>query len=269
MLEAISGVVTIGLLALSAVVGVRLVRLGRRDEDGRALLYLGLYFLLHASLATGFSLATYLGWSDVDLALPDLAARVLNAGFFVFSTLGLAFLLLFTQLTFRASSPVARSIVAGLTMLMSVSVVALGASEGFGVRVLNGPAYWVHFAARVACWAWVAFESLRYWGRQRRRLALGLADPVVSNRFLLWGLWGALIAVLSFSDPVARLWYFSLAGTTTQWLPEVGRPIIAATVPIACALNAAAIALMVLTFFPVPAYRRWIAERHAARAGTA
>jgi hypothetical protein len=264
VLQAISGVVTVGLLVLSTVVGVRLVRLGRRDDDG-AVPFLGLYLLLHQALATGLSVATYVGWSSAEMALPDAAARALNAGFFVFSTIGLVCLLLFTQRTFRPRSPAARSLVGGLGMLMAVSTAAIGGTSGFAVEVLPGPAYWTHFAARVACWVWVAFESFSYWGRQRRRLALGLADPIVTNRFLLWGLWGLLIAILSFSDPVARLWYYSLAETTTAWVPEVGRPIIDATVPVACGLNAAALVLMVLTFYRVPAYRRWIEGRHAGR----
>lgn len=263
VLQAISGIVTIGLLGLSSVVGVRLLRLGRSDGGG-AVRFLGLYFLLHGALATGLSVATYVGWSSAEMALPERAARALNAGFFVASTLGLTCLLLFTQRTFRPSSATGYRLAGGLVMLMAVSVVALGAAEGFEVRVLNGPAYWVHFATRVACWGWVAFESFGYWRRQRRRLALGLADPVVTNRFLLWGLWALLFAVLAFADPIARLWYVSLAKTTTVWVPAVGRPIIEATVPVACALNLAAVVLMVLTFFPTPAYRRWIAARHAA-----
>jgi len=262
VLEAISGVVTIGLLALSSVVGVRLLRL--RGDEGRAVRFLGLYFLLHGALATGLSVATYVGWASAEMALPELAARALNAGFFVSSTLGVTCLLLFTQRTFRPASATGHSLAGGLIMLMAVSVATLGAAEGFEVRVINGPAYWVHFAARVASWTWVALESFGYWRQQRRRLALGLADPVITNRFLLWGLWAALFAVLAFADPVARFWYVSLAESTTVWVPEVGRPIIAATVPVACALNLAAVVLMVLTFFPTPAYRRWIAARHAA-----
>jgi hypothetical protein len=263
VLQAISGAVTIGLLVLSSIVGMRLVRRGGSD-DGGAVRLLGLYFLLHGALATGLSVATYVGWSAAELQLPALAARALNGGFFVASTLGVGCLLLFTQRTFRAGSATGRSLAGGLAMLMAVSAVVLGASEGFEVRVVNGPAYWVHFAARVASWTWVALESFAYWRQQRRRLALGLADPVVTNRFLLWGLWAALFALLAFADPIARLWYVTLAESTSVWVPEVGRPIIAATVPVACALNAAAVVLMVLTFFPTPAYRRWILARHAA-----
>jgi hypothetical protein len=258
VLEAIAGVVTLALLGLSAAVGVRLVRRGRGD-GGRPLLFLGLYFLLYSALATGLSVATYMGWSSVELVLPDLVARSLNAGFFLTSTLGLSFLLLFTQRTFRPHSPAARTTVWGGALLMGVAAAALGASEGFEVRVLPGPAYWVHFAARIACWVWVAWESFAFYAIQRRRLAIGLADPVVTNRFLLWGVWATVLSLLAFADPVARLWYFHLAGTTTQWIPEIGRPIIEATVPIACGLNVAAVVLMVLTFFPTAGYRRWLA----------
>ncbi len=41
--------------------------------------------------------------------------------------------------------------------------------------------------AFLAAYSWTASESLRYHGLMRRRSAVGLADPVVTNRFLLWG----------------------------------------------------------------------------------
>ena len=261
MLELVSGLVTAGLLAVSAIVGTRLLRLARRDGGG-PVAFLGLYFLVYGALATGFSIATYVGWSSAALALPDPVARLLNGVFFVTATAGLGCLLVFTQRTFRPDSRAARAAAWGLGTVMALATAALAVTEGFEVRVLNGPAYWVHFAARVAIWLWVAGESLAYWTKQRRRLAIGLADPVVTNRFFLWGVWGLVVALLAFSDPLARLWYVALAGTTSQWLPEVGRPIIEATVPLACGLNACALILMGLTFFPTRGYRRWLEARH-------
>ncbi|MGH7291036.1 MAG: hypothetical protein ACREJT_07505, partial [Myxococcota bacterium] len=38
--------------------------------------------------------------------------------------------------------------------------------------------------------AWTAIEGLRHYRMMRKRLVLGLADPVVANRFLLWGFTG-------------------------------------------------------------------------------
>ncbi len=261
MLEAVSGLVTIGLLVLSGVVGFRLIQRAQR-YDGGPVLFLGLYFLVYGALATGLSLATYVGWSSAALALPERGARILNGAFFVTATAGMSCLLLFTRQTFRPESAAARTMVWGIGGLLALSTALLAATEGFEVRVVNGPAYWVHFVARVACWVWVAGESLAYWTKQRRRLALGLADPVVANRFLLWGIWGLVVALLAFSDPLARFWYYAAAGTATRWIPELGRPIIDATIPIACGLNAAALVLMVLTFFPPTTYRRWLLTRH-------
>jgi hypothetical protein len=93
LLQAISALVTVGLVVLSAVVGVRLLRIGRGD-DGGAVRALGCYFLLHGALATALSVATYVGWSSAELAFPDAVVRGINAGFFVFSTAGLTCLLL-------------------------------------------------------------------------------------------------------------------------------------------------------------------------------
>ena len=60
---------------------------------------------------------------------------------------------------------------------------------------------------KIACLAWGALESLRYWRVTQRRVALGLADPLVSASFLAWGIslgagalgfaliWAALLAL--------------------------------------------------------------------------
>lgn len=50
------------------------------------------------------------------------------------------------------------------------------------------------FATRAADWLrgiallWGGTESLRYWAQLRKRINLGLADPIVARRFLLWGI---------------------------------------------------------------------------------
>ena len=55
MLEAISGLTILGLMGLSAAVGIRLLRLGRRDGGGPEL-WLGLYFVIYGCLATTASI---------------------------------------------------------------------------------------------------------------------------------------------------------------------------------------------------------------------
>ena len=265
MLEAISGLVELGLLGMSTVIGMRLVRLAPGGSRGPEM-WLGLYFLIYSALATALSVGTYVGWSSASITLPDLAVRCLNGGFFATSTVGLTCLLLFTQRTFRPESEAAATGIGVTAGIMAATAIWVGLSDRFAIRMLPGAPYWIHWLARLSAWIWVSAESFAYGSKQRRRLALGLADAVVTNRFLLWGVWGVLMTVMAFADPLARLWYFRLSGSTTQWVVEVGRPIIQVVVPVTCGLNIGAVALLFLTFFPTPRYRRWLAARGAARA---
>ncbi len=41
---------------------------------------------------------------------------------------------------------------------------------------------------------WTAIEGIRWYGLSKKRMALGLSDPQVANRFLLWGYAGLLAA---------------------------------------------------------------------------
>jgi len=265
VLEAISGLVELGLLGLSFAIGVRLLRMAPAGARGPER-WLGLYFVVYSGIATALSVGTYVGWSSASITLPDAAVRSMNAGFFATSTFGLTCLLLFTQRTFRPASRGAATGI-GVTIGIMVSMgIWLGVDDGFAIRLLPGPAYWIHWTARLSAWIWVAGESFAYWAKQRRRLALGLADPVVTNRFLLWGVWGALTTVMAFADPLARVWYFRLSGSTSQWVVEVGRPIIQVVVSLTCGLNIGAVALLFLTFFPTAGYKRWLTARHPARA---
>jgi hypothetical protein len=50
---------------------------------------------------------------------------------------------------------------------------------------------------------WAAIESLTYAAALRRRVALGLADPLVANRLLLWGLAGISTVVINFVNGLA------------------------------------------------------------------
>jgi hypothetical protein len=260
MLEAISGLVTLGLLVLSVVIGARLMRLAPWSS-GRPEVWLGLYFLIYSALATSLSVTTYVGWSSADIALPDDVVRVINGAFYVTSTLGLACLLVFTQRTFRPDSSHAQLLVWGTVAMLSLAGLGVGVTEGYQVRVLNGPFYWISWATRLVAWIWVAAESFSYWSKLKLRLHLGLADPVVTNRFLLWGVWGTVMTLMAFSDPLARIWYYHVSGTTTAWVPEVGRPIIQVVVPLSCGFNIACVGVLILTFFPTPGYRRWVERR--------
>jgi hypothetical protein len=101
-------------------------------------------------------------------------------------------------------------------------------------------------------YAWVAVESLTEWSRARKRLSLGLSDPVVVNRFALWGSMGVVLA---------------LNGAAAMVLEARGLSPMTDVVPaILLGLNGAvAGSLMFLTFVPPAAYVERIRRHHAAR----
>ena len=133
-------------------------------------------------------------------------------------------------------------------------------------QIVPGPAHWVAWLGRAAPMVWVTVESFRYWSILRRRLRLGLADAVVANRFLLWGIWSAATFVNLAADPVARVAYVALAGSSTEIVMDVLWPVGLGTMGVAMVLGIVSAATLLLTFFPTAAYRRWVEARAEARA---
>ncbi|MEM7411833.1 MAG: hypothetical protein AAF430_16500 [Myxococcota bacterium] len=111
--------------------------------------------------------------------------------------------------------------------------------------------------ARSVALVWATFECARYYLQMRRRLQLGLADPVTANRFLLWSLWIGAAAMLPLSGVVIRLLALQGQATdvtvTTQ--PEGGVLLFAAW--IFGWLLVALVALW-LSFFPPERYLGWV-----------
>ncbi len=103
---------------------------------------------------------------------------------------------------------------------------------------------------------WLAAEGLTHYRSARRRLRIGLSDPHVCNRFLLWGLFGVTqlgtgFAVLCLYASYASTGYISTAMDLMLGGLELG-----------------SLALVWLAFAAPAFYRRWI-ERLAPAESTA
>jgi hypothetical protein len=108
-------------------------------------------------------------------------------------SLGIGALALFVWKCFGPSSTW-RKVVAITTWL---SLAGLYAAQGIVDGFRDGEIIRVTAVVRGLVLGWAFVESLRYRRQLRRRLALGLADPVVANRFTLWCLWtGSLFLCL-------------------------------------------------------------------------
>ena len=105
----------------------------------------------------------------------------------------------------------------------------------------------------VAGQGWTAIEGFRHHRMMRKRLVLGLAEPVVTNRFLLWGISG--LVSLTWNGVVNS---YLLAGVNINAHPV---PVFAVSfgglVTAAC---------LVLTFMPPAWYVRWIERERDPRA---
>jgi len=164
--------------------------------------------------------------------------------------------LLFVKVVFRANERWASVLVGFLAVYVAVTYTALGLSGHFQAPVLDGLWYWLHYLTPAFASCWMTFEAFHYYGAMRRRLQLGLADAVITNRFLLWGsasACGMTIVILG-ASPV---FYVGLD-------PEAVRAISSVVLSAMSLLGCAAVVLFWLTFFPTRAYLAWIERRTAS-----
>ncbi len=176
---------------------------------------------------------------------------VANAAGHVALSGAVLFLYRFTRVVFRPDALWARrlELVGAGGTLATLGVLALdgGYSDETAASILAANAF------RALSCGWSFAEALRYRRSMQRRAALGLGDPLVANRFLLWSLWmGSLTLSLAFVLAMRVAAHASgpaLESMVPALLPIV-RGVMAAT-------SGAALVALWLTFFPPPAYQRW------------
>jgi hypothetical protein len=221
-------------------VGVRLYRLSRRTGQ----------------LPEFLIAATFLLWTlsylfyDLPYAivrLEELVPDVCAYASLVVLALGNVAFAFFIRAVFRPDSRWATLLVAAIT----VSVVAGVAGSAWvgdweGINPLANPWYWLKYFGSFAPATWMAAEGFAQYFKARRRLKLGLCEPMACNRFLLWGIAGALWMIL---EAVVTAGDFARA-FTGQWsmLLDFGVAI----------FEAVPVVIIWLVFFPPESYCRWV-----------
>jgi hypothetical protein len=104
---------------------------------------------------------------------------------------------------------------------------------------------------RTFCYGWAAFESLYYARLMQRRIRFGLAEPIVADRFYLWG-----FAHICFS-----LMLLLVMGGVKLHLSGAKFADFCTLAGFAFALFAAV--LLTLSFFPPNRYVRYVEKRHS------
>lgn len=195
-----------GLFVLaSIVVGGRIVWMARRTR-GLPELVLGAALFLMGGI--GYPLMTIAVQGE---GFSDGARMTMLGGQMLTSIVGMCGLAWFTHHVFRPQAAWATALWIGL----SATYLGLAAAQILGPGMMaffaDPESGWWHASnyMSIVVMSWAGIESMRYWTMQKKRLALGLADPVVADRFRLWGL-----AILT-ADAISILSAgFELAGVT-------------------------------------------------------
>jgi hypothetical protein len=229
------------------IVGVRLLRLGQRTREAPERL-LGVTFLAMGVSSVLYVLPVFSAFESLWTPL-TFAGRV---GFLPAAVM----LALFTRLVFRPDARWGAWLVWGSAILLITGVGGSawgGDWEGFSI---SNRWFWLEWVGFTLPFGWACSEAFVQYRRARRRLDLGLCDPLVCNRYLLWALFGAL---QTFSCLVLLPQYSEYETTsqfTATWDALYGASIIASLV------------MIWLVFFPPAFYRRWInGNAPAANAG--
>jgi hypothetical protein len=228
----------------STVVGARLLLVSRRTRGFPE-------FVLGLSLAgiTGIGFPIVLLTELRQTIGPLLTFAADFIGSFAVAT-GFAGFYVFTWRVFQPGSRWA----AALTMLGSGAALLATAATvwlAFGIesseekfRVVRA---WeiLLFTSAAAGFLWSAVEAFRYHAMLRRRLALGLAEAIVTNRVLLWGLTG-----VSAGAALVILTLLRLMDVNYMNAP------VALFTAAACGFLASV--CLYLAFLPPAAYLRWL-----------
>jgi hypothetical protein len=187
-MQALAGLAIATLVIVSIAVGIRLLGLHRRSGELPELL-LGLMLLLSVGLGYPLrilSMRVAPETANLLLAISSLAVAV-----------AYSCLVVFTRRVFRPDSLAGRAaeIVLIVSLLGSAlwdATAALVGSERHLASAVTAPTL-IAGGAVMSAYLWAAWESLRYRAIVLRRIRVGLADPVVSNRLLLWSLMSLIV----------------------------------------------------------------------------
>jgi hypothetical protein len=238
------GLLGVAALALASLaVGLRLLALSRRTAQAPEL-WIGLSYLFAGFLSCLAALAT----GELSRAGSPLAGCVALVGAATLHA-GVVCLTLFVWSVFHRGSRVGTAAAIAACAYVLASFFALALDEGFRADgIARGAQGWADVAGRIGVYGWAATASFREFAAARRRVRLGLADPLVANRLLLWGLGTGCVLLLWLHSAFEKL--------RGEADPTAAYPLIA-VLGISCA------ATSWLAFFPPAWYRRRFAPAPA------
>ena len=225
--------------AVGLIVGLRLLRLARRTGEWPERLIGGGF--LAGSM---FGYPTLVAADRLMTAAPGTSLILFFAGWTGLVTAAVC-LLAFWQRVYHPDRPAARRAFLVGSAFLVVSLFGILLTHSAGAKAATNPWYLPGLVVQGAAYALNGWAGARYWRMLRRRLSLGLADPVVVNRILLWSAaaWAITLQYLYSTSVVVVTGESSVSGFGVALVSSLG--LIAA-------------GTMLLAFFPPRSYLLWL-----------
>jgi hypothetical protein len=221
------------------VIGLRLMGLSARTRELPELL-IGTAVLFLAGVGYPLSAA-----ARQAPGLADATRAALGAGAGLVAAAGLVANTAFTHTLFRQGVGWAKALVLGIGLGTAALFVVQSIPGGWA----RGDRFWSILPLLIAVsYGWAFVECGRYHRLLRRRLRLGIADPVVTNRF---GLYAAATGLALLTNLVgSAFWWLHVEMITS---PLGGTLLFV--------LGTSSSVLMMLAFLPPRAYLAWVRAR--------
>ena len=251
-LAGLAGIAQVASIGSAFWLGARLVRRSLRPGGGMPERLLGVHLIAAiglGSLLLGIASMSAYGASPLSPAAFEALVVAGN----VATLAGLSAALWFNAVVFHAGQRRAAALAATSIAAMCAAFLYYAVAGGTrSPEALFGRSYWPLVAVMAACDVWLARDALSWRRQLLRRLALGLAEPMVAERMRLW-------AVASLS----RLGLVLMAPIVSAWTDLDTRRGAAPWLLILSALLILSSCVSLwLMLVPSARYRRWVEARY-------
>ncbi len=217
----------------------RLLKLSRRSGQ-RPEFWLGIYFGAAGQWYLLYTAPYFLGLD----ALPPLTEQGVEWTY----ALGVIPYLLFIRSTFRPGCGWATALAIASSLLLIGGAAAASLGGGFS-NSIDDLAYLIEWTGYTIPSIWMCGEGFVAHSAAQKRVRMGLCEPVVANRYLLFAYFGGCQIAACAAD---LLW--ALENSRESASSAFANGLLSAT-------EIASVAALWLVFFPPLAYRRWIKHR--------
>lgn len=249
ILQSVAGTIY---MATITTVGIRLIVLARRNRTLPELL-LGVSLLVGGTLGAMVEAA---GMSGHSAFTPELAGKLLATGKAI-GISGFVCQALFVRTVFRPNDTWAAMLVGAIALALTGMFTAFFAAGSFSNGSMPLPLFLLELTIRTTGSFWLIYEAIRYYGFMKKRVTLGLADPIVADRFRLFAIAAIAGLVLLATSVPPMIW----PASDSRWLDLL--------IPVFATSGVASSGAYLLAFFPPAWYRARVEKRLGAAASPA